>query len=79
MAGRKYYAVAVGLKPGIYDDWPAAQAQVTGFKGAVYKGFKSREEAVAWMKSPSYARLPGKDASDRRRGRRALLPRSEKF
>jgi ribonuclease HI len=60
MAGRKYYAVAVGFKPGIYDDWPAAQAQVSGFKGAVYKGFKSRGEAVAWMKSPSYAPTAGK-------------------
>ena len=60
MAGRKYYAVAVGLKPGIYNDWPSAQAQVAGFKGAVYKGFKSREEAVAWMKSPSYAPAAGK-------------------
>lgn len=52
MATRKFYAVAVGRKPGIYENWPAAQAQVTGYRGARFKGFANRKEAEAWMKAP---------------------------
>ena len=54
MATKKYYAIVSGRKPGIYDNWPAAQAQVTGYPGAKFKGFTSREEAEAWMKKPTY-------------------------
>ena len=33
----KYYAVAVGKKPGIYTKWDECKAMVHGFPGAVYK------------------------------------------
>ncbi len=59
MPPKKVYAVAKGRKPGIYNNWPAAQAQIEGFPGAVYKGFPSIKEAEEWMKSPVY----GKSAS----------------
>jgi ribonuclease HI len=52
---KKYYAVAVGRKPGIYTQWfgPAgAKVQVEGHAGAVYKGFLSRAEAQAFMDAP---------------------------
>lgn len=52
MAGKKYYAIARGRVPGIYDNWPQAHAQVSGFPGARYKGFASRGEAEAWLKEP---------------------------
>jgi ribonuclease HI len=52
MATKKYYAIAVGRQPGIYDNWPEAQEQVKGYPGAVYKGFPTREEAAAWIKDP---------------------------
>lgn len=51
---KKFYAVAAGRQPGIYTNWPEAQAQVAGFAGAVYKGFATRDEAQAWIKSPTY-------------------------
>ncbi len=44
-----YYAVAVGQTPGIYEDWPAASEQVTGYPGAVYKRFRTREEADTYL------------------------------
>ncbi|OGQ99470.1 MAG: ribonuclease HI [Deltaproteobacteria bacterium RIFOXYD12_FULL_57_12] len=53
MAAKKYYAIAVGRRPGIYDNWPAAQAQVTGYPGAVFKGFPSRAAAEAWLRQPT--------------------------
>ncbi|MFH7326787.1 viroplasmin family protein, partial [Desulfurivibrio sp. C05AmB] len=39
---KKFYAVAAGRVPGIYDNWPQAKAQVDGFAGARYKGFADR-------------------------------------
>ena len=54
MAPKKYYAIAAGRKPGIYDNWAEAQAQVTGFQGAKFKGFPTRAEAEAWIKNPVY-------------------------
>ena len=48
---KKYYAVAVGRRPGIYDNWPAAQAQVTGFPGAKYKGFPSGQQPRPGLKN----------------------------
>jgi len=55
MAPKKYYAIASGRKPGIYTNWPAAQAQVAGYPGAKFKGFPTRAEAEAWMKKPTYS------------------------
>ncbi|MGV1101019.1 ribonuclease HI [Thiovibrio sp. JS02] len=55
MAAKKFYAIAVGRRPGIYEKWPEAQAQVFGFQGAKYKGFASRAEAEAWLKNPVFS------------------------
>lgn len=52
MAKKKFYAIAKGRKPGIYTDWPTAEAQVKGFGGARFKGFLSRAQAEAWIKDP---------------------------
>lgn len=45
----KFYAVRAGKKPGIYTDWESCKSQVHGFKGAIYKSFKRREDAEAFM------------------------------
>ncbi len=50
MATKKYYAIKVGRKPGIYTTWDEAKAQVAGFKGAIYKSFPTMEEAQAFAK-----------------------------
>ena len=42
---KSFYGVRVGLKPGIYRNWPEAKAQVDGFQGAVFKGFDTEAEA----------------------------------
>ena len=46
---KKYYAVKVGKAPGIYRDWDSCKAQVHGFKGAIYKSFKTEKEALAFL------------------------------
>ena len=48
MAAKKYYAIKVGRKPGVYSTWDQAKAQVSGFKGAIYKSFPTLEEAQAF-------------------------------
>ena len=49
----KYYAVKVGKVPGIYTTWPECQAQVSGYSGAIYKGFGSREDAEDFIRGSS--------------------------
>ncbi|MFH1217253.1 MAG: ribonuclease HI [Pseudomonadota bacterium] len=66
MAAKKFYAVVAGYEPGIYDNWPEAQAQVKGFAGAVYKGFEGRAEAEAWLKKPEYGRKKEKSATGKK-------------
>ena len=56
MAKKKYYAVAVGRNPGIYDEWygeNGAEVQVKGFPKARFKGFPSRKEADDFLKNAS--------------------------
>jgi len=65
---KKYYAVAVGRRPGLYAAWygpEGAEAQVKGFPGARYKGFPSRAEAAEWLKDcdkPTAVPAPGTSA-----------------
>ncbi|MBR3517798.1 MAG: ribonuclease H family protein [Lachnospiraceae bacterium] len=45
----KYYAVKVGLAPGIYQSWAECEAQVKGYPGALFKSFASEAEAAAYL------------------------------
>lgn len=45
----KFYAVKVGKTPGIYSTWDACRPMVEGFPGAVYKSFRTRTEAEAYL------------------------------
>lgn len=51
---KKYYAVKVGRKPGIYESWVECKSMVDGFSGARYKGFSTREEAEQFLGSGSH-------------------------
>ena len=50
----KYYAVQKGRKPGIYESWKECQEQTDGYVGAVYKSFKTIEEAEEFIKQNGY-------------------------
>lgn len=45
----KYYAVKKGRNPGIYTSWDSCLEEVKGFSGAIYKSFKTLEEANEFM------------------------------
>ena len=56
MGKKKFYVVWVGAKPGIYEDWDTAHAQVRGFPKAAYKSFPSYPEALAaYAQGPTQA------------------------
>lgn len=46
---KKYYAVKIGKVPGIYDSWEECQANVSGVSGAIFKSFRSLEEAENFL------------------------------
>src|SRR5512133_1589867 len=67
MADKKkhFYAVFKGRRPGIYQSWSGsggAEEQVSGYAGAVYRGFATREEAEYFLRKgeamPAAPRLP---------------------
>lgn len=47
----KYYAVREGLSRGIFLTWEECKASVSGYSGAVYKSFRTRQEAEAFLGS----------------------------
>lgn len=47
---KKFYAVRSGRKPGIYETWDECKSMVCGFKGAEYKSFSTKEEAMLFLK-----------------------------
>lgn len=59
MSKNNYYAVWAGHNPGVYDSWAACLAQVRGYKGAIYKGFATRQEAEEAI-AGNYADYVGK-------------------
>lgn len=46
---QKFYAVRVGKKPGIYENWDICKPLVEGYPNAQYKSFKTLEEAKAFV------------------------------
>ena len=46
---QKYYAVRVGVQPGIYTNWNECKKNVIGYSGAIYKSFTTEEDAIIFM------------------------------
>src|SRR5262245_64866799 len=53
MAQKRFYAVRVGHKPGIYQTWEECRIQVEGYPNAVYKGFAMLSDATAYLNGHS--------------------------
>lgn len=59
----KFYSVFKGFKPGVYTTWDEAKEQVNGYPGAIYKSFKTEEEAKKWM-TRVYLEVPYEEKDD---------------
>ena len=67
MAGRgrkKYYAVRVGYKPGLYTEWSEAEKQVTGYNGTENCSFKLKREADKYLKTKKTKRKKDQEKTD---------------
>ena len=49
MGKKNYYVVKEGSKVGLFNNWQECLASVKGYKGAVYKGFETKVEALEWL------------------------------
>ena len=49
MGKRKFYGIKKGKKVGVYETWEECKKYITGFKGAVFKGFDTVQEARAFI------------------------------
>ena len=49
MSKSKFYAVIKGRNPGIYTTWRETETEITGFSGAIYKGFTTKNEALEFI------------------------------
>lgn len=56
----KFYAVKKGRKTGIFLTWSECEEQVKGFKGAIYKSFAHKDDALAFLENSKPAKLEGK-------------------
>lgn len=52
---KKFYAVRKGKKTGIFFTWEDCKKQVTGFSGAEYKSFLTKEEAENYLNKNTFA------------------------
>ena len=43
----RWYVVYMGRVPGVYEEWEDCHKQVNKFSGNIYKGYATREEAIA--------------------------------
>ena len=53
---KSWYVVKKGRTPGLYRTWAECQKQVIGFPGAVFKGFYTEAEALAYQKDGATTR-----------------------
>lgn len=66
MAAKKksWYAVKAGRRPGLYRTWADCQREVTGWPGAAFKGFYTKEEAEAYLAGDMAEEAAPLDAAD---------------
>ena len=43
----RWYVVYMGRVPGVYEEWEDCHKQVNKFSGNIYKGYATREKAIA--------------------------------
>ena len=73
MPKKKFYAVAIGKKPGVYTSWEDCAKQVHGFPNNKYKGFKSRQEALDYLQGFGGVSNQSKSSNNKRKRETPLI------
>lgn len=60
---KKYYAVKNGFHIGIYDTWDRCKKEVDGYSCAEYKSFKTRDEAIAFIRGDEKENVPSRNGA----------------
>lgn len=84
---KKYYAVAKGRNPGIYERWygqDGAEIQIRGFQNARFKGFATLAEAEAFLKEygntdPQIPSKPAKPGPGRHKKSSKVSPKGRRI
>ena len=61
---KKFYAVKVGKKPGVYRTWDECKEQTSGYPGVEFKGFNDEEAALNYLEEEKEEELLTGTASD---------------
>ncbi|XP_055836426.1 uncharacterized protein LOC129921575 [Episyrphus balteatus] len=59
-----YYAVAAGWEKGVYETWAICERRVKGFSKPIFKKFKTKEEAEAFLKAHGVGRFSDDESFD---------------
>lgn len=74
MSKKKYYAVKIGRKKGIYNSWHKCKKQVYKYKNAEYKSFKSLDKAKKFMNDNDIIEnIYGEKLNNQLKEKRAIL------
>ncbi|PTI92089.1 hypothetical protein BU045_11110, partial [Staphylococcus simulans] len=60
-----YYVVKKGRETGIFDNYDKVEPLVKGYKGAIHKKFRSKEEAIAFLNKPETEEVLDANGVDR--------------
>ena len=74
---KKYYAVRVGHKPGIYPDWKETEQQINGFRGAEFSSFRLKKDAQKYLQQKKKAMTEDAKEDDKSVGHDSETVRKE--
>ena len=63
----KFYTVWAGHKTGVFDSWENCRQSISGFEGALYKSFETREMAEKALQDNPYKHIGKKQVSSKSR------------
>jgi len=63
----KFYTVWAGNKTGVFDSWDNCRQSISGFEGALYKSFETREMAEKALNDNPYKHIGKKHVSSKSR------------
>jgi len=74
--GKNFYAVKNGRMTGIFLTWDDCKAQIDGFPNAIFKGFQTKDEAIAYLGLAGSAGIKLEEKPKTNKPKQARVPSS---